>query len=430
MKQKFAAFALFSVMILFSIPALKLGGSARLGQLAVLGVFFLALTDDLLEKRLNMKILLFFWIGAAVLSLISMNSVAPKFGEQKFLIKYFLIFPASFYVGYKFVDTIDLKKLILFMEIIVFIFCLNALLINLNLMPGFIKNLIVSYRTSFVGNSLYLEYQGTFAEAGWFAMTTEATALFALLLRYDFSVWPKNRWWSILLYTFVFVSLALSKNKTIWLAMVFIAAFFIVYKAIIVLTRTNYYMPDRIRYRDRLVYRLSKLDTNKMLFLIIFTILLFVVINNILPQPIISGAMLAEKLQHERGKAFMIVTDLLAKTDWVGGYGFGFVEAYFTLFPQGVIGLGEGTGMIFNSYLDVWLSASIAGLIFHLMIVYFSSSSRYYVTMVVPMFFFIYANFNPAIGDEYYYIFMGMSYGIATLCRNTKAVAAVKEYNA
>ena len=429
MKQNFVAFALFCVMILLSIPALKLGGSVRYGQLAVLATFFWALADDLFEKRLDIKILLFFWIGAAVLSLISMNSVAPKFGEEKFLIKYFLIFPASFYVGYKFVDTLDIKKLIRYMEIIVFVFCLNALLIDLGLLPEFMKELMVSYRTSFVGTSLYLEYQGTFTEAGWFAMTTAATALFALLLRYDFAIWSNEKWKLILFYTFVFVSLILSKNKTIWLAMVFIAAFFIVYKAMIILMRTNYYMPDRIRYRDRLVRRLSKLDTNKMLFLIIVTILLFIVINTTLPQPIITAEMLAEKLQHERGKAFMITTDLLAKTNWIGGYGFGFVEAYFTLFPQGVIGLGEGTGMIFNSYLDVWLSASIVGLIFHLMIVYFSSSSRYFVTMVVPMFFFVYANFNPAIGDEYYYIFMGMSYGIATLYRNAKTVA-LKEYYA
>ncbi len=415
--------ALFAVMILLSIPALKLGGSARLGQLAVLGTFGLVLAHDLIEKRINFKILLFFMTGAVVLSLISMNSIAVKFGEQKFFIKYFLIFPASFYVGYKFIEKIELKKLILFLEIILFVYCLNALLINLNLMPGAIKNLIVSYRTSFVGNDLYLEYQGTFAEAGWFAMTTEATALFALLLRYDFSIWPeKNRFLLVLLYIFAFASLALSKNKTVWIALVFIALFFIVYKAIILLIRTNYYMPETMRYRDRLVRRLSKLDTNKMLFAIIAMILLFFVLNTLLPQPIISGEMLAEKLQHERGKAFMIVMDLLAKSHWIGGYGFGFVEAYFTLFPQGVIGLGEGTGMIFNSYLDAWLSVSVAGLIFHLLIVYLSSSSRYYATMVVPMFFFIYANFNPAIGDEYYYIFMGMSYGIATLYQNQREV--------
>jgi hypothetical protein len=413
--KKVFILSLFAIMILLSIPALKLGGSARLGQLAVLGTFFLMLTDDLIEKKINYPILIFFMTGAVVLTLISMNSISPKFGEQKFFIKYFLVFPASFYVGYKFIEHIELKKLILFLEIIVFIFCLNALLIELNLMPGAIKNLIVSYRTSFVGNDLYLEYQGTFAEAGWFAMTTEATALFALLLRYDFSIWPKYKLPLVLLYIFVFTSLALSKNKTIWLALVFISLFFIIYKAIIALVRTNYYMPDSIRYRDYLVRKLSKLDTNKMLFLIIFIIMLFMVINTILPQPIISGQMLTEKLQHERGKAFMIVTDLLAQTHWIGGYGFGFVEAYFTLFPQGVIGLGEGTGMIFNSYLDVWLSVSILGLIFHLIIVYLSSSSRYYATMVIPMFFFIYANFNPAIGDEYYYIFMGMSYGVATL---------------
>lgn len=412
----------FTIMILLSMPAMKLGGSARVGQIAILAAFFIVLSDDIVHHKVNIKILVLFLTGAVVLSLISMNSDAIKYGEQKFFIKYLMVFPASFYVGYKFVAQIELEKLIVFLEIVMFVFCLNALLIDLNIIPAFLQNSIVSYRTSFVGSTLYLEYQGTFAEAGWFAMTTTITALCALLLRYDFAIWPKNKMYLILLYIFVLGSVILSKNKTVWIALVLIALFLILYKTVVLLVKTNYYMPDAMRHRDGLVKRLSQLDTGKMLFVIMSLVLLFVTINTIMPEPIITAQMLQEKLQHERGKAFMIVMDLLDQTHWMGGYGFGFVEAYFTLFPQGVIGLGEGTGMIFNSYLDVWLSASVLGLVFHLLIVYFSFSNRYYSTMVVPLFLFIYANFNPATGDEYYYIFMGISYGIASVYQKTQKV--------
>lgn len=417
-------FAALAVLLLLSMPALKLGGSARLGQLAVLGVFALILTDDIAQKRVRWEILLFFWIGAALMTLVSLNSIAVKFGETKFIIKYFLIFPASYYVGAKIVEYLSLEKLIFLLELTVFIFCLNALLIDLGLIPDALKEMIVSYRTAFVGTAKYLEYQGTFAEAGWFAIAVETTALFAILLRYDFNIWPSSgrKWQLYGLYGFVLVSLALSKNKTVWIGIVAILLFLMLYKGIVALTRSNYYMPEAIKKRDPKLSMFAHIDTTKLLFVLFFLMLLFFIVNALLPEPIITAKMLEEKLQNERGKAFVIAMHLLEKSGWLGGYGFGFVEAYFTLFPQGVIGLGEGTGMIFNSYLDIWLSASLVGLAFHLLLLYFSFSSRYYVTMAGVVLLFVYANFNPAIGDEYYYIFMGLSYGIATCYHDEREV--------
>ncbi len=411
--------ATVAILILLSIPALKLGGSVRLGQLAVLGSFLYILASDLFLKRVDFKILSFFFLGAVIMTLVSLNSIYPKFGESKFFIKYFLIFPAAFYTGYKIIAYLEIRQLVRILEIALFVFCLNALIISYVPLPDAVKDAVVSYRTGF-GGVKYLDYQGTFFEGGWFAMVVEATALAALLLRWDFQIMPRHRWLFWGFYLFVFFSLVMSKNKTIWLALILISLFFIVYKGIVLLVRTSHYTPAYKKEKDPLLKRLLGLDTNKVLVIIILFVVVFFVVNALLPQPIISGEMIAEKMQKERGKAFIIVMDLLEKSNWIGGYGFGFVEAYFTLFPQGVIGLGKGSAMIFNSYLDVWLSVSVPGLIFHLALVFISYSNRYYFTMVIPLYFFIFANFNPAITDEYYYLFLGFSYGVAHFYHRTK----------
>ena len=67
--------------------------------------------------------------------------------------------------------------------------------------------------------------------------------------------------------------------------------------------------------------------------------------------------------------------------------------------------------MIFNSYLDVWISVGILGVLFHFLLLNFSFSRTHLVTMILPIYWFIAANTNPTIGDEYYYLFLGISYG-------------------
>ena len=46
--------------------------------------------------------------------------------------------------------------------------------------------------------------------------------------------------------------------------------------------------------------------------------------NIILDKPIISIPMIEEKLNDERGKAFLAAITLLKNSDWLGSYGFGF----------------------------------------------------------------------------------------------------------
>ena len=130
-----------------------------------------------------------------------------------------------------------------------------------------------------------------------------------------------------------------------------------------------------------------------------------------LSEPIVTMAMLEEKLNDERGKAYLVAITLLQNSDWFGGYGLGFIQQYFSVFTDEIIGLDENSGMIFNSYLDVWISVGILGIIFHFLILNISFSRTHLLTMILPLYWFIAANTNPAIGDEYYYLFLGISYG-------------------
>ncbi len=405
--KNYFGYLFFVILILLSFSTLKVGG-IRFSQLLLILTAFLFLANDYSIKKNDYSILLFMLFGAIGMTLVSLNSSFGKVGEIKFIIKYFLIFPATFYVGAKMIQKVGIKKLAFIFEIVAFIYALVAYMIAFLPIPESILNLIVHYRTGF-GGSQYLDFQGTFFEAGWFALATVSMLVAAFLIRYEFKIWPKKRIYLLFLYLFVSVALLLSKNKTIWVALILIGFILIVLKTVMLLIYSNQYKYD---HKHPIIKRLSAINPIKTTLAILFTIFLLVGINELLTEPIFSTAMLEEKLEHERGKAFSVVLKLLEDSSWLGGYGFGFVEYYFSTMPFEIMGLGEGSGMVFNSYLDIWLSASLLGLIFHILILIFSISGRYYFTLVLPLLYFIFANFNPAIGDEYYYLFLGLSYGI------------------
>jgi hypothetical protein len=415
-----------AILVFLSIPALKLVGNVRIGQFFVLATFMLLLFDDISNAQLQYKVLLYFFVGTLIMSLVSFNSIEPKFGEMKFVTKYLLIFSASYYVGVRATQKLTFSKLILVMEIVAFVYCFNALIVGYGHLPQAILGKIVSYRMGW-GGTLYLDYQGTFFEAGWLAMGVGSVTLVALLTRYELNLWPKNRVPFYLLYGFVLMTLGLSRNKTIWIALIVILLVFVIYKIYISLLHSNAYKPDHIKYDHAVLKLLSKIDVIKVLLGVLFFIILFFIINSSLSEPIITAEMLKEKLEKERGKVFILVIDLLRDSYFLGGYGFGFVEAYFTLIPQDVLGLGEGSAMIFNSYLDIWLSASILGLIFHFGLLYISTDNRYFVSMVIPFFYFIFANFNPATADESYYLFLGLSFSIATALTKRRQEICLKK---
>lgn len=405
-------FISLAIFIFLSVPSLILVEGVRVGQLFILVTFVLFLIGDISNNELEFKVLLYFFISAVIMTLISFNSTEIKFKEINFIVKYFFIFPAAYYVGARVAKKIGLEKFILMIEIVLFVYCLNAFIIEFVPLPQELVDKVVSYRSGF-GGSWYLDYQGTFLEAGWLALCVGGVLSISFLTRFQMNFWPKNMLALYLLYGFSIITLGLSKNKTVWIALVVILVLLVIYKTILLLLYSNRYKPKQLENSHPVLKLLSSIDSFKVILSVLLFLVLFFIINSSLSDPIISESMILEKLEKERGKAFLIIMELLKDSYMLGGYGFGFVEAYFTLKPQDILGLGEGSGMVFNSYLDIWLSVSIFGLIFHLGLIYISSDSRYFITLVLPLYCFIFANFNPAIGDEFYYLFLGVSFGIA-----------------
>ncbi len=410
--KHFYFFISLAIFIFLSIPSFNLVEGVRIGQLFILITFVLFVIDDIVNRELEFKILLYFFVSATIMSLISFNSTEIKYKEINFIIKYLLIFPVAYYVGARVSNKVGLEKFILMMEIVLFIYCLNALIIEFVPLPQSLVDVVVSYRSGF-GGSWYLDYQGTFLEAGWLALCVGGVLGISFLTRFQLNFWPKNIFLLYLLYGFSIITLGLSKNKTVWIALVVILVLLVLYKTVLILMHSSRYKPKYLEDKHPVIKLLSLIDSFKVILSVLMLIVLFFIINSFLNDPIVSEAMIMEKLEKERGKAFLIIIELLKNSNMLGGYGFGFVEAYFTLKPQEILGLGEGSGMVFNSYLDIWLSVSIFGLIFHLGLIYISSNSRYFITLVLPLYCFIFANFNPAIGDEFYYLFLGVSFGIA-----------------
>ena len=107
----------------------------------------------------------------------------------------------------------------------------------------------------------------------------------------------------------------------------------------------------------------------------------------------------------------MISWDLIERSNFFGGYGFGFVEAYFR--HLNVMGVGLGSGSINNIILDMWLQGSIIAVIYLLGLFYISFCNRSYFTILIPVFFFVFGITNPIISEEFY-LFLGISY---SFCR-------------
>jgi len=121
--------------------------------------------------------------------------------------------------------------------------------------------------------------------------------------------------------------------------------------------------------------------------------------------------MLQNKMNNERGKVFKVALHLLDQSNWLGGYGFGYIERFFATYTDKIIGLGGKVGMIFNSYLDVWISVGLLGVVYHLSLLWLAWDRRSLVTMAIPFYWFVMLNTNPMSQSEYYFIFLGISYG-------------------
>ena len=380
-------FVLFSMSL--SIVSINAGINIRIGQLAILLMFGFVLLDDLKNKSINETLLVFFIFFAILLTFVSKSSSYSKIDEMKFVIKYMLIFPATFYIGQWSVRNFKIEDFFKVIEISLASYILMAFILSVYPI-GFLYN----DRGELSG------FQGTFLETGWFALVVGAFTISSILGRLDFNL--KFSKVQYILYFFSMIALVLSKNKTIWMGIFLIITFIILFKSIIA-SKENV---------KESVKKLKAINSFYFIFVFIVFVTLFFAVNSILAEPIVSVAMLEEKLNDERGKAYLVAIRLIENSDWFGGYGFGFIQQYFSVYTDEIIGLDENSGMIFNSYLDVWISVGILGVLFHFLLLKFAFSRTHLLTMILPIYWFIAANTNPTIGDEYYYLFLGISYGL------------------
>ncbi len=380
-------FVLFSMSL--SIVSINVGINIRIGQLAILLMFGFVLLDDLKNKSINETLLVFFIFFAILLTFVSRSSSYSKIDEMKFVIKYMLIFPATFYIGQWSVRNFKIEDFFKVIEISLASYILMAFILSVYPI-GFLYN----DRGELSG------FQGTFLETGWFALVVGAFTISSILGRLDFNL--KFSKVQYILYFFSMIALVLSKNKTIWMGIFLIITFIILFKSIIA-SKENV---------KESVKKLKAINSFYFIFVFIVFVTLFFAVNSILAEPIVSVAMLEEKLNDERGKAYLVAIRLIENSDWFGGYGFGFIQQYFSVYTDEIIGLDENSGMIFNSYLDVWISVGILGVLFHFLLLKFAFSRTHLLTMILPIYWFIAANTNPTIGDEYYYLFLGISYGL------------------
>ena len=390
-------FVLFSMSL--SIVSINAGINIRIGQLAILLMFGFVLLDDLKNKSINETLLVFFIFFAILLTFVSRSSSYSKIDEMKFVIKYMLIFPATFYIGQWSVRNFKIEDFFKVIEISLASYILMAFILSVYPI-GFLYN----DRGELSG------FQGTFLETGWFALVVGAFTISSILGRLDFNL--KFSKVQYILYFFSMIALVLSKNKTIWMGIFLIITFIILFKSIIA-SKENV---------KESVKKLKAINSFYFIFAFIVFVTLFFAVNSILAEPIVSVAMLEEKLNDERGKAYLVAIRLIENSDWFGGYGFGFIQQYFSVYTDEIIGLDENSGMIFNSYLDVWISVGILGVLFHFLLLKFAFSRTHLLTMILPIYWFIAANTNPTIGDEYYYLFLGISYGLIIKYKKERSV--------
>jgi hypothetical protein len=115
----------------------------------------------------------------------------------------------------------------------------------------------------------------------------------------------------------------------------------------------------------------------------------------------LSGQLLQVRLQDERGLAFQQSMHLLSE-NWLG-YGFGFVEAYFSNLWFVIMGLGMGVNSVFSAPLDLLLIAGIPGLIFWM--VFFVGIGLRSVSLLLPI--AAWSLINPLHQSEITYLFLG-----------------------
>ena len=387
--SKFELYAFGSVLFLLSLSVVKIS-LASIGQLSMILFFILLFLNQYAKKRVRWDVLGYMLGFGMLLTLISFASSEPTLEGYKFVIKYLLIFPIAYYIGVWAGERLSARQLSGLLKVVMLIFV--GVAIVLYYVPiGFL-----------IHDRGMHEFKGTFFEGGAFAMTLAVFFLSALFLQIDAHVKFDKK--SFTVFLIVFIAMVITRNKSIWLAFIVIFLTFLFIKPFL-MKKSNLLLSSE---------ELSTFHTAKIIVSLLVLFVIFIIANSLLAEPIISQAMIEDKLHNERGKVLLVALKLLSNSDWMGAYGFGYVQHYFSTYTDSIVGLGGNVGMIFNSYLDVWISVGILGVIYHLSLLYFAWSLRSLFTIVVPVYWFVVVNTNPMNQSEYYFIFLGMAAGYAT----------------
>ncbi len=395
------------IFIFLALPVVKAGG-ARMEQLLVLSTFMLLLYDDLVKKELDLTIVIMMVASAMVLVLISLNSDYPKVDEKGYFIKFLFLYPSSFYVGMRMLSKLSIQKLIQAIDYALWFYVISWFIVMYVPVPMSILSKVIHIRDFGYGGE-FLPLQGTFYEAAGVGIIVGTMLLISMIIRYEFNLWPKNKNYTYLLYVLAFYMLFFSKNKTVWLAYVLILFFFSIYKGYLVIANSSYYSPSHYLQSNQNIAKFLKINTTYLLFGGIVLLLGLAIYNTFATHPFITMREFQYKMAHERGAQFSISWDLISKSNFFGGYGFGFVEVYFE--GKNVLGVGKGAGSINNILLDIWLQGSIFGVIYLMTLFALSFSRRYFVTIAIPVFLFFFGLTNPIVAEEFF-LFLGMSYSL------------------
>lgn len=134
----------------------------------------------------------------------------------------------------------------------------------------------------------------------------------------------------------------------------------------------------------------------------------------------LSGDLLRVRLEEERGLAFVQALDLLVREPL--GYGFGFVESFFSSSWIAVKGLGAGSNSLFSSPLDLLVIAGIPGLLMWLVFFCGIGFGWRVVTMLAPI--ALWSLVNPLHQSEQVYLFLGLlvSFGLSARAETTASL--------
>lgn len=137
--------------------------------------------------------------------------------------------------------------------------------------------------------------------------------------------------------------------------------------------------------------------------------------------PELSGELLRVRLEEERGLALIQVIELIERN--FVGYGFGFVESYFSTFWIAVRGLGAGTNSVFSSPLDLFVIAGIPGVLMWMMFFAGVGLGWTAVTVLAPV--ALWSLVNPLHQSEIVYLFCGwlVSYALAQQASTLQAAS-------